>query len=414
MHFTMNDEKFVSVSQLEAFLTAVDGAVDFHPEKSGNKNRQKMYDWIGKVLSRFRYFALRKKDRGIVISYIEKITCLSRVQLKRLVARKRRLGTIVIKEGKRYRFPVLYGASDVARLVETDNLHQRLSGRATKAIMEREFEEYGKSGYENVRHVSVSHLYRLRGRRQYQSHALTYTKTPSVSVSIGIRKKPRGEGKPGYLRVDSVHQGDLGKLKGVYHINLVDEVTQWEIVASVEGISEEFLKPVLKAALEEFPFTLLGFHSDNGSEYINATVAELLSKMHAEQTKSRSRRTNDNALVEGKNGAVVRKHFGYVHIPKKFATAIRAFQRTWFNVYVNFHRPSGFATEHIDKRGKVTKKYDTYLTPHQKLVSLPTWKQYLKPDVTPESLAHVAGAHSDNEFATLMQKEKSKLFKSLA
>lgn len=413
MHFTMNDEKFVSVSQLEAFLKAVEGSVDFQPEKAGNENRQKMYDWIGKVLSRLRYFGLKKKERGIVISYVEKITNLSRVQLKRLVARKKRIGTIAIQEGKRHRFEIRYGSSDIARLVETDNLHNRLSGRATKAILVREF-EYGKRMFENIRRISVSHLYRLRGRKQYQSHSLTFAKTNPVSIKIGIRKKPKSEGKPGYLRVDSVHQGDLGKLKGVYHINLVDEVTQWEIVACVEGISEEFLRPVLEAALDEFPFVILGFHSDNGSEYINQIVAELLSKMRVEQTKSRSRRTNDNALVESKNGSVVRKHFGYVHIPKRFATMIRVFQREWFNVYVNFHRPSGFATERIDARGKVVKKYDTYLTPYAKLISLKEWEQHLKPGVTSHSLKRIADSHSDNEFAALMQKEKSKLFKSLA
>ena len=98
---------------------------------------------------------------------------------------------------------------------------------------------------------------------------LNYQKTHPVKVNIGIRKKPAPYGKPGYLRVDSVHQGDLDKEKGVYHINLVDEVTQWEIVGCVEGISEHFLAPLLEVLLKLFPFKILGFHSDNGSEYIN-------------------------------------------------------------------------------------------------------------------------------------------------
>ena len=414
MHITMNDEKIVSVFQLEAFLKAVDGSVDFSPETKGNKNKQKIYDWIGNALSRLRYFALAKRERGIVLSYLKGITRLSRPQLKRLIARKRKVGKILVVNANRHRFPIRYGAEDIARLVETDNLHLRLSGKATKAILKREFEEYGKYEYENVRRLSVSHMYRLRGTRRYASHALTLEKTRSVSVPIGVRRKPKTDGKPGFLRVDSVHQGDIGKLKGIYHINLVDEVTQWEIVLCVEGISEEFLHPALEEALAQFPFRILGFHSDNGSEYINAAVARLLNKLVIEQTKSRSRRTNDNALVESKNGSVVRKHFGYVHIPKKFAKVICEFQRMWFNPYVNFHRPSGFATEKVDERGKITKKYDAYLTPYAKLVSLASWEKYLKPGVSPASLREIAHAHSDNEFASLMQKEKSKLFKSLA
>lgn len=96
-------------------------------------------------------------------------------------------------------------------------------------------------------------------------------------------------------------------------------------MASVERISEAFLLPTLELVLEAFPFVIRGFHSDNGSEYVNKTVAGLLNKLLIEFTKSRARRTNDNALVEGKNGAIVRKHLGYAHIPQKYAGLINTF-----------------------------------------------------------------------------------------
>ena len=127
--------------------------------------------------------------------------------------------------------------------------------------------------------------------------------------------------------MDTVHQGDLDGKKGVYHLNAVDEVTQFEIVCSVEKISERYLIPVLSALLEQFPFVILGFHADNGSEYINRHVAQLLNKLLIGLTKSRARQTNDNALVESKNGAIVRKHLGYGHIPQRFAPLINAFNR---------------------------------------------------------------------------------------
>lgn len=79
------------------------------------------------------------------------------------------------------------------------------------------------------------------------------------------------------------------------------------MVATCERISEAYLLPVLQDLMAQFPFEILGFHSDNGSEYINKTVASLLEKMRVEQTKSRSRHSNDNALAESKNGSVVRK-----------------------------------------------------------------------------------------------------------
>ena len=235
----------------------------------------------------------------------------------------------------------------------------------------------------------------------------------TITMDTSRVEKPKTEGKPGYIRVDTVHRGDLDKVKGVYFMNLVDEVTQWEVVACVSNISEMFLEPLLESCLSLFPFRILGFHSDNGGEYINKMVARLLNKLSVDQTKSRSRRTNDNALVEGKNGAVVRKHFGHGHIPKKHATAIDRYLKEWLVPYLNFHRPCAFATDYIDAKGKIKKKYETHLT-FEKLAALPDVPQYLMPGVTLESLCRIEQEYDDIAFAELKEKERSKLFKSLS
>lgn len=155
--------------------------------------------------------------------------------------------------------------------------------------------------------LSISHLYNLRDSERYKKQRRSITKTRSRQAPIGERRKPYPEGKPGYIRIDTVHQGDLDKVKGIYHINAVDEVTQFEIVCSVEKISEQYLMPVLEQMLASFPFTVLGFHSDNGSEYINQRVSKLLQKLFIEFTRSRSRHSNDNALAESKNSTVSRE-----------------------------------------------------------------------------------------------------------
>jgi transposase InsO family protein len=152
--------------------------------------------------------------------------------------------------------------------------------------------------------------------------------------------------------VDTIHQGDREGEKGVYHINTIDEVTQWEILGCVERISERYLVPVLEDLLTQYPFVIRGFHSDNGSEFINQVVAKLQGKLLIEFTKSRARRTNDQALVEGKNGSIVRKQMGYLHIPGSEAEKIQRFYKETLNVYLNFHRPCGFATEVVGKLGK--------------------------------------------------------------
>lgn len=159
------------------------------------------------------------------------------------------------------------------------------------------------------------------------------------------------------MRIDSVHLGDLDGIKGVYHITCVDAVSQWQVEACVEGISKAFLLPVLEFFLSQFPFVIKGFHSDNGSEYVNKKVAELLNKLNIEQTKSRSRQSNDNALAESKNNSVVRQHMGYSHIQQKYAKPINKFFANTFNLWLNVHRPCLLATEVVSDKGKIKKVY---------------------------------------------------------
>jgi len=210
-----------------------------------------------------------------------------------------------------------------------------------------------------------------------------------------------------------VHQGDFQGEKGVYHVNFTDEVTQWEAIGCVENLTDEFMIPLLLKLMEQFPFVIINFHSDNGSEYINRRVAEMLERLRVNQTKSRSRRSNDNALAESKNGSVIRKHIGRNHIPKKNAEAIEIFYEEYFNPYLCFHRICAFATDFVDKRGKIKKKYDTHFTPYEKLKSLLDAETFLKKGITFEQLDDFAYNESDNEFAEKMEKAKKEVFKNL-
>ncbi len=403
----MNDSHVVSIEQLREFAK-LDLSLKLKPT-----SKKEMYRWIDEVLNRFRYLRLPKKEKGIIRKYMRKMTGLSVSQLSRIIHIKRKKGIVALSSEKRNTFPRKYTPSDIALLIETDNAHKRLSGPATIEILKREYDVFKKTNYSNIRNISSSHLYNLRETRQYQTHATTYTKTSgNAKITIGERRKPRTEGKPGFLRVDSVHQGDLDKEKGVYHINMTDEVTQWEMVGTVEKISEYYLAPLLEDLINQYPFKIINFHSDNGSEYVNRVIAKLLNKMMISQTKSRPRKSNDNALAESKNGSIVRKNMGYVHIPRQFALKINSFCKDYLNIYVNYHRPCGFATIKVDKRGKEKKIYDTYLTPYEKFKTLPNCEQYLRQGITLEILDRIAYSKSDNDFASDMQKAKEELFKN--
>jgi len=193
----------------------------------------------------------------------------------------------------------------------------------------------------------------------------------------------------------------------------VDEVTQWEIVGCVPRITDEYMEPLLEAMLEQLPFAVVNFHSDNGSEYINEKVAKILNRLKVKQTKSRPRKSNDQALVEGKNGSVIRKHMGRNFIPKSAAMLIGDFYVSWFNPYLNYHRICSYATDKMDKRGKIRKVYDLHTTPYERLKSLPADKQNLRPGVLFAELDKFAYAESDNEFALNMQEAKRVLFRSI-
>jgi transposase InsO family protein len=405
----MNDRKIQTLDDIRAFLA---GTTELELSIEGKDER---YRWIEQTLRRFQYRTLSRVDRGVVLGYLTRVSGYSRQTVTRLVAQYRENGKLRRRQRTMAGFARYYTDEDARLLAELDELHGTPCGAAAKKLCERMYQVHGDSRYEALSHISVSHLYNLRRATGYQRRRRHFDKTRPSRSQIAQRRKPDPQGQPGFLRLDTVHQGDLDGIKGVYHINAVDEVTQFQCVFSVERISERFLIPVLNAILETFPFAIHGFHADNGSEYINHRVAKLLNKLAIEFTKSRPRHSNDNALAESKNASVIRKHLGYDHIPGHWAEQLNHFHREHFNPYINFHRPCLFPVPHTDHRGKVKKRYpyDAMYTPYDKLKSLPNADTFLKPGFTFENLDAIALAISDNEAAKQMNEAKRQLFKTI-
>lgn len=400
---TMFDDSLLqTIGNLRMFI---DGTlpITFRPLRREDRSR-----WIRSTLVRFKYLTLKRGEKQIVQRYIMKVADLSRAQVARHIAAYRDSRPICTPYRRHQPFQV-YTQGDSELLAETDNLHGRLNGAATIAIMAAEYAR-GDYRYEQLKDISTAQLYRLRGTRQYREHAFTYEKTKPTQVPIGERRKPEPQGKPGFLRVDTVHQGDFGKEKGVYHINHVDEVTQWEVIVAVEQLIEICMEPALEEAFSLVPFGIKNFHSDNGSEFINDVVQQFLVRYQSKQTKGRPRHSNDNGLAETKNGAILRKHMTYYHIPQPFAARINQFYREHLIPYLNFHRPCAFPEVTVLPDGKRQVRYKTYMTPYEKLKSLPHWQQHLRPGITPAMLEAQATAKTPNQAAKEMQEAKKKLF----
>ena len=217
----MNDEQLQTLAQLQAFLAGT-FAVDF-AVAAGER-----YAFIARTVRRFGYRGLKRADKSVVLRFLERVSGYSRQQLTRLVKR----GVARMPLTKRYRAPRLgfartYTDADVHLLAQTDSLHGTLSGLATKKLMalghpvERAFHVFGDVDYERLATLSVAHLYngprppRLRRRTGYARHRQVWTKTRPVTIPIGERRAPAPNNQPGYLRVDSVHQGDRDGVKGV-------------------------------------------------------------------------------------------------------------------------------------------------------------------------------------------------------
>jgi transposase InsO family protein len=400
MQVIMNDMRFTDVTQLKTFLQGSQ-KLALRITKVSEK-----YQHIRDTVKRLHYRQLTRKDKHIVIMYLRKITGYKKTQLTMLI-QKAQIKDLVKKEYIRAATYHTYTPCDIKLLEKTDEYHLRLNRFATAEILRREYVLFHHRDYQLLSHISPSHIDNLRKTNTYKTTWVNGTK--SVVVAIGKTQKPENPNNaPGSLRIDTCHQRD------VYHIHAIDEVTQWEIIICVPQISEAYLKPALELLLELFPFVVFNFHSDRGSEFINKVVAEILNKLLINQTKSRSRHCNDNALIESKNGSILRKNMGYFHINKGLVGEVNIFYQDYFIPYLNYHRPCGFVTTiKQDEKGRERKIYGQYTTPYEKLkeVSKEQNKNFLKPGLTFDQLDTFAYSQSDNKFAKIMREKQNKLFK---
>jgi hypothetical protein len=240
---SMDDTEAVSLEQIRAFL-AGSGEVRF-----AGVRRAEVYAWVERTVVRHEYGGLNRAGKGLVRRYMARMTGLSRAQVTRLITAHRKTGRVKAAAYQRRKFATRYTAGDVDLLAYVDRAHGNLSGPATKRILEREYADYGQAAYQRLARISVAQIYRFRNSAAYRQRNTSYQPTRPTVIPIGERRKPRPQGWPGYLRIDTVHQGHQDGRKGIYHIHAVDEVTPWESVAATPQVSEIWLIPLLETML---------------------------------------------------------------------------------------------------------------------------------------------------------------------
>ena len=215
MTISVDDSEPMSLEQIRAFLAASE------PVKFAAHGREEIYKWVEHALRAQDYRRLTRPEKGLLRRYLAKMTGLSRAQLTRLIGGYLKQGEVKLQPYQRHRFASRYTAADIRLLAYVDRMHSTLSGPATKRILEREHTEYGQAVFERLAGISVAQIYRFRKTAAYRRHNNTYQPTRPTPVSIGERRRPDPGGRPGYLRVDTVHQGDQDGRKGLYHITAV-------------------------------------------------------------------------------------------------------------------------------------------------------------------------------------------------
>jgi len=191
----------MNIDELKAFLVSSD-VFTF----KGN-SREETYAWIERTLRTYSYFSRPRSEKGLIRSYMQKMTGISASQLTRLIGQFRRTRHVRVHAYKRHCFPTKYTREDQLLLAEVDDAHERLSGKATAAIFKRECELFGKEEFKRLSNISVAHLYRLRQSSFYRNHTLTIEKTKPSPCKYGERRRPDPQGRPGYIRWHACRHG---------------------------------------------------------------------------------------------------------------------------------------------------------------------------------------------------------------
>lgn len=218
-------------------------------------------------------------------------------------------------------------------------------------------------------------------RSKYGKLGLSTTKPGSLIKSrIPVRTSQWDESVPGFLEADTVaHCGGTIAGSFVYSVNIVDIATGWTEQRAVWGKGQRNVYRAIESIEKSLPFKILGFDSDNGSEFINYHILSYFSKRKrpVQFTRSRPYHKNDNAHIEQKNWTHIRQYLGYLRFdnPAIVDMLSELYENEW-RLFFNFFIPSMKLTEKSRIDGKTRKKYDLPKTPYQRLLESGKFTKY--------------------------------------
>jgi hypothetical protein len=175
---------------------------------------------------------------------------------------------------------------------------------------------------------------------------------------------------PGFFEMDMVaHCGKSVSGSHAHSLVITDIASGWTEAAAMIVREQTLITVSIENIRLQLPFPMLGLDVDNDSAFINETVLNYCQSHKFELTRSRAYKKNDQAWIEQKNGAVVRKLVGYGRLEGAAATAALAELHDVARLYVNFFQPSFKLKSKTREGAKVVKKYHVPATPYERLLS---------------------------------------------
>lgn len=326
---------------------------------------------------RERYLRGGKKERGAILDEFVRVTGYNRKSVIRILSSKK----TPTGAGRRGR-PKRYSGRASAGLVVLWEAANRICSRRLQpfipellAVLEQQGELHVEAGIAaELRQMSPSTIdrrlrpYRQRGKRR----SLSTTK-PGTLLKGAIPLRTFGEWQreqPGTVQIDLLaHCGESSEGFYLTTLSAVDEATGWGEWVAVWGKGQERVGAAIHRMHRRLPFPLQGLNSDNGGEFINQPLYAYCQRERIEFTRCRPYKKNDNALVEEKNGSVVRRLVGYERYSSKQAYEKLNQLYDLLRLYCNFFQPVLKLVAKKRQGSKVHKKYDTAQTPYRRLLA---------------------------------------------
>jgi hypothetical protein len=185
---------------------------------------------------------------------------------------------------------------------------------------------------------------------------------------------------PGFFEVDMVEHCGGAKTDGdfVHTLVLTDIDSGWTECIAMPVRNQSLVVEAMAIAATDLPFPMLGVDTDNDSAFMNQTVFDYCRDNGLEQTRSRAYKKNDQAWVEQKNGAIVRRLVGYGRLSGLAATQALAQLYGASRLYVNFFQPSFKLKSKTRDGARVSKTYHAPATPCDRLLASPRVSETVK------------------------------------